>query len=115
MSFNITGGALDTYSVKLTTTGATSILPSTIAAKRVVILSITASEITGATPTLSLELYDGTTSFYIRNARAMGARATETFNEPIIKGQKSLLRATASAANQIDMTVTFIAPDAPGR
>jgi hypothetical protein len=109
MSFTLTGGSILTKATKLTTTSATALYT---AQKRTVILSIVATEITGNTPALTLELYDATTSYYLRNALAMTAKQTLIFNEPLTINAGWSIRATAGAANQIDCLITFMSPDA---
>jgi len=111
MSFTLTGGSILTKATKLTTTSAT-VLYGGSGIKRTVILSVIATEIAGATPTLTLELFDGTTSYYLRNALAMTAKQTLIFNEPLALQSGWSLRATAGTANQIDCFVTYMSPDA---
>lgn len=109
MSFTLTGGSILTKATKVTTTSATDLY---VASKRTVIVSIIATEIAAATPALTLELFDGTTSYYLRKALLMTANQTLVFNEPFALQSGWSLRATASAANQIDCLVTFMSPDA---
>lgn len=109
MSFTLTGGSILTKPTILTTTNATALYSAT---KRTVILSVIAAEVAGATPTLTLDLFDGTTAYRLRNALAMTARQTFIFNEPITINSGWSLRATASAADQIECFATFMSPDA---
>lgn len=109
MSYTLTGGVILTKATKLTTTGATDLY---VASKRTVILSIVCTEIAAATPALTLALFDGTTSYYLRNAFAMTAKQTFIFNEPFALQSGWTLRATAGAANQVDCLVTYMSPDA---
>jgi len=109
MSFTLTGGSILTKSAKLTTTDPTELYA---ASKRTVILSIIATEISGNTPALTLALFDGTTSYYLRSAFAMTAKQTLIFNEPFALQSGWSLQATASAANQVDCLVTYMSPDA---
>lgn len=109
MSFTLTGGFILTKATKLTTTGATVLYE---AKKRTVIVSIIATEMAAGTPALTLELFDGTTSYYLRNAFAMTAKQTLIFNEPFALQAGWFLRATAGAANQVDCLVTYMNPDA---
>jgi len=109
MSFNISGGSILTQATKLTTTGVTNLLS---ADKRTTILSIIAAEITGNTPTLTLELYDGTTSYYLRFAAAMTANQVLILDSPFVLNTGWKLRATAGTANRIDCFVNYVPPDA---
>lgn len=109
MSFTLTGGSILTEPVKLTTTGVTTLYAAT---KRTVIVGIEATEIAGATPALTLALWDGTNYYYLRNAKAMAAREEYSRDKPFALQSGWELRATASAANQIDCFVTFMSPDA---
>lgn len=109
MSFTLTGGSILTKAVKLTVTTPVTLYA---ASKRTVIVGIEANEITGNTPALTLELWDGTTSYYLRNAKPMTAREEYSRDKPFALQSGWELRATASAANQIDCLVTYMSPDA---
>jgi hypothetical protein len=109
MAYTITGTALTTIPAKLTTTGVTDLFDAT---KRTTILSVVATEITGNTPDYTLELYDGTTSYYIYSTKAMTADTPLIYSEPFVLPSGWKLRATAGAANQIDVFVTYAEPDA---
>lgn len=61
------------------------------------------TEINGSTPNLTIAIYNGSTSTYLRNALAMTAKQTFTWDQPIKLPQGSYLRITSSAANQIDV------------
>lgn len=93
---------------KLTSTSATDLW---VATKKTWIERVIVSEMAGGTPTLSLTLFDGTTSYFIRN-KALTAGETWVFDYgfPLPPGWK--LRATAGTANQIDVTVVYLVPDA---
>lgn len=93
---------------KLTSSSPTTVLQAT---SRTTLTSIICTEIAGATPSLTIEIYDGTSSFYLRNAKPMTARETFILNEvvPLNAGQE--LRVTASVANQIDCIVTYMPSD----
>jgi hypothetical protein len=108
MSFNITGGGILTNATKLTTTNATDVLAPT---SRTTVLSIICTEIAGSTPTLTLALYDATTTYYLRNALAMTAKQTFIFNEPLVLNANWKLQATAGTANQIDVVVNYLNAD----
>ena len=112
MSFNISSGTMVSKAVKLTTTGATTLIT---ASGRTIVLSVIAAEINGSTPTLTLELNDGTTSYYIRKGKAMVANATEIINETFVLPSGWTLKATAGTANQIDVVATWMSSDAQNR
>lgn len=61
------------------------------------------TEINGSTPNLSFAIYNGTTTTYLRNAKAMTAKETVTWDQPIPLPKGSYLRVLSSAANQIDV------------
>lgn len=113
MTYTILGGAVQTKYTKLTTTGVTTILDG--GQSGVIVVAIYAAEITGGTPALTLDHYDGATATYLRNTKPMTAR--EEYGRDIIMVLKTgqLLRATASAANQIDVIVTYINRDATAK
>lgn len=113
MSFTITGGVLLTKAVKITGTSATNILSAT---QRTNVLSLVCTEIAGATPNLTVELYDtaNTTSYYVRFEKAMTAKETYVFNEFLVVPANWVLRVTSSAADQIDVIVNYMGPDATG-
>jgi hypothetical protein len=104
-------GAILTKATKLTTSSVTTVLQ---ARSRTTLASIICTEIVGATPSLTIEIYDGASSFFLRNAKPMAARETYVFNEavPLNAGQE--LRVTAGAANQIDCIVTYM-PNNPAK
>lgn len=110
MSYTIQGGTLLPARVKLTSTSATDIVSATNSG--LTIVEIIATEIAGGTPSLTLEVYDGTTSYYLQNAKAMTARERIVLSLllPLKTGEK--LRATASSANQIDIMATYSPRDA---
>lgn len=108
MSFTITGN-IQTIATKLTTTSVTSLYAAT---KRTTIVSIIAAEITGNTPTLTIELYDGSTSYYLRYQAAMTANGIVTIDTPFVLNTGWSLRATAGTANRIDIVVNHLTADA---
>ena len=114
MSFSFTGGALLTKAAKLSTTAATTILSTT---QRTNVLSIVCTEIAGGTPNLTVEVYDtaNTTSYYVRNAKAMTAKETYIFNEFLVVPANWALRVTSSVADQVDVVVNYMGPDATAR
>lgn len=69
----------------------------------VIVYWVAFTEINGSTPNLSFAIYNGTTTTYLRNAKAMAAKETVTWDEPITLPKGSFLRVLSSAANQIDV------------
>jgi hypothetical protein len=108
VSFTITG-TIQTIATKLTVTTPVVLLTAT---KRTTIVSIIAAEITGNTPTLSIELYDGTTSYYLRFQAAMTANGIVTIDTPFVLNVGWSLRATAGTANRIDIILNHLTADA---
>jgi hypothetical protein len=74
-------------------------------------VAIYACEIAGATPTLSIDRYDGTTATYVRPTKALTALQEIEKNVLLVMKTGELLRATASAGNQVDIIVTYIPGD----
>lgn len=110
MSYTVQGGSLLPKRVKLTTTSATALYDASKSSA--LLVSIIAVEIAGATPTLTLDIFDGTTTYYLQNAVAMTAKQRLQIDllVPLKVGEQ--LRATASAANQIDVHITYSPRDA---
>lgn len=102
-AFQLTGGAADKIRQKLTTTSATVVAGSATLQTTVVWLQCT--EIAGNTPNLTIEVYDAktSTSYYLRNAKAMTAKESVLFEAGIVLSPNEFLRVTASAANQVDV------------
>ncbi len=92
----------DVIAFKLTTTNPTAIAGS--ATSKTFVDWFQCTEITGATPNLTIEIYDGTTSFYLRNAKAMTAKEEVLKNQGFSLDKGSFLRVTAGTANTIDVT-----------
>lgn len=112
--YTVLGGNLQTKYTKLTTTSATTILDGGQSGATAV--AIYACEISGNTPTLSIDRYDGTTATYVRPpSKPLAAREEVTKEVIIILKAGELLRATASAANQVDVIVTYSPRDATAK
>lgn len=108
MSFNINGGAIVTTRVKLSGNSVTALFAAT---SRTTILSIIATENNGGTPTLTLDVYDGTNSFALRHAVAMVAGTAAIFSEPFELQAGYSIRATSSdASGHVDCHVSYINP-----
>lgn len=109
MTYTIQGGNVQTKYTKLTTTGVTTILEA--GQSGAIVVAIYAAEINGSTPALTIDHYNGTTTTYLRNLKNMTAREEYGRDVIIVLKANELLRATASAANQIDVMVTYIPSD----
>jgi hypothetical protein len=109
MTFTIQGGNVQTRQVKLTTTNPTVIVDGGVSGA--IVVGIYAAEITGNTPTLVLEKYDGTTSYYLRGALAMTAYQEYGRDVIIVLKAGESLRATAGTANRVDVLATYIPGD----
>ncbi len=107
MTYNISGGTVLTKWTALSGSTATDILDL---GKRVVILSIVA-EGTSGTPTLTIDVNDGTNTYDVRRA----ASVPFTFSEPFALDTNQKLRATSSdASGHIHVGVSYILPSATG-
>jgi hypothetical protein len=109
MTYTIQGGNLQPAQVKLTTADPTVIVSGGQSGATVV--GIYAAEIAGATPTLTLEKYDGTTRYFIRGAKAMTAYEEYSRDVFIVLKPNESLRAEAGTANQIDVVAAYIPGD----
>lgn len=110
MSNFLLGGALDTVFAKITGNTAVDVLTAT---KRTVVTSIEVTENAGSTPNLTVAIYDGTTTYYRRNAVAVTANQTVTFTEPVmLRNGWSVRILSSDAAGKFDVLVTYILPDA---
>ena len=103
------GGAI-TEDGRLTGNTATPIFTATGATW---IRSITATENNGGTPTLSIEKYDGTNTYFIRRAVAMTAGGQVVYNEPFLLPAGWAIRLTSGdASGRIDWSITYDGPSA---
>ena len=107
--YTILGGNVQTKQAKLTTADPTVIVDGGQSGATVV--GIYAAEITGATPTLTLEKFDGTTRYFIRGAKAMTAFEEYSRDVIIVLKAGESLRAEASVANLIDVVASYIPGD----
>ena len=102
----------DTKAVKLTSTSVTSIIPAQTS--NVAITEITVAEITGNATTFSMELYNGTTSYYLAAVKPLAARQVLQYEINPITGlvlrKGWLLRATAGNADRVDVTAVHTQP-----
>jgi hypothetical protein len=77
--------------------------------KRCLVKKVYVTEISGNTPTLTLEIYDGTNSFYLMYQKPMTARQTLEWGD-IPLAQNQSLRATPGTANCIDVIAVIVEP-----
>lgn len=89
------------FAFKLSTTSATVIAGSADHGELVDWFQCT--EITGGTPQLTIELYDGATSYYLQKAVAMTPNQAILKTHGIALHKGWYLRVTASVANQVDV------------
>jgi hypothetical protein len=105
MTYNISGGAVVTKWTALAGSTATDILDL---GKRVVVLSVIAEGTTG-TPTLTIDVNDGTNTYDVRRA----ASVPFSFDEPFALDTNQKLRATSSdSSGHIHVAVSYINPTA---
>ena len=98
--FQLQIGGVEEVAVRLSGSSATTIVDGTDSAWYVPWMQ--ANENNGSTPSLTLDLYDGTTAYYqgsggaVWRAKAMTAGQSVTFNEGIFVPKGWKLRATSS-------------------
>jgi len=113
MSQTLTAAAGLTEITKLTTSSATAVYTADRGATR--INSITACENSGATPSLTLEAYDGTSSYYIRRVVALSVGTQVVYSTPFTLPHNWSIRATSNnASGLIDVFVDYDDPSASG-
>lgn len=105
------GGAIDTKKTKITTTAVTAV--TAVSTNRTTVASISCCEIAGNTPNLSVEIYNGTTSYFLQSAKQMTARATVVFDQGYLLAVGETIRVTASVANSVDVIITYVLPTNP--
>lgn len=113
MSFTIQGGNVLTQSTKLTTADPTEIASG--GQSGAVIIGIYAAELAGSTPSLRIYKKRGTTETHLRGAKAMTAYEEYTRDVIIVLKANETLEAEASAANQVDIMVSYIPSDATAK
>ena len=106
MSANFEGSVAGIRPKKLTGTGVTDIVAET---NRCLVKKVFACEIAGGVAAFTLEVYDGTTSYYLMKSKPMTARQTLEWEDiPLEPGWK--IRATASIADNIDVIAVIVEP-----
>lgn len=77
------------------------------------IASIVVTENGGTTPTLTVEIYNGTTSYYLRKGIAMTAGTPWTWEIPFLLGAGSSIRVTSGhASGNMDVLVNYVSGSA---
>jgi len=108
--FQTKDGILKTAAVALSGTSATTIVDG--GNTGCTVEYVRACEVSGNTPTLILDIYRGGVAYKIRGTLAMTANTPYTDRDAIQLEAGDLLRATASAANQVHVTATYTVPSA---
>jgi hypothetical protein len=108
MSIQFQASAPTPIAIKLTTTNATVVAGD--ATRAVTVDWFQATEILGNTPNLSIDLFDGTTTVYLRNAKAMTAREEVLRTQGVTLNRGQYLRLTASVANSVDVVGMAVLP-----
>ena len=102
-------GLLKQAAVILSGTSATAIVTATTTTGALTVEYIRCAEVAGSTPTLTIDLYDGSTAYKIR-VKAMTAGEVYTDTAPILLEPGWSLRVTAGSANQIHATALYSLP-----
>lgn len=111
-AFQFIGGAADNILFKLTTTAATQIAGDANYSMFVPWFLVT--EITGATPAVTVDINDGTTTFIIRPTVNITAKGQILYDQGYWLNPGQFLRVTAGAANQIDVVGVRSLPNTQG-
>lgn len=109
--FGFPGGVSGKRMTKITTTGVTTVVA---AGSCRAVAYISCCEIGGNTPNLTVEIYNGTTSFYLQNTKPMTARSTPVFKEGYPLDPQDSIRVTASVANSVDV-ICGVVENAPAQ
>lgn len=116
MSYFITGSNLLTNYVNIAVATPVEVQPS-VNSRPVVIASIEVTEIGGATPNLTIDVYDpngATATYYKRNALAMTAKQTVAYTEPFWVPNGWKVRVTLSSSTA-SVLVNYFNPNATGQ
>lgn len=105
----LVSGPLSTLPTKLTGTTATDLYEAN---KRTTIDNVIVANTDASNSTFSLEMFDGTNSYYLYNSFAINSHTRERFDGPIVLPSGWKLRATAGHANRLTVFVTYMEPDA---
>lgn len=106
MNVTYEGGVAGIRAKKLTSTNVTDIVAET---NRCTVKKLYICEIAGGVAAVTVEVYDGTTSYYLMKSKPMTARQTLEFGDiPLEAGWK--IRVTASIADNIDVVAVIVEP-----
>ena len=108
--FQSKDGILQTAAVVLSGTSATTIVDG--GETGCTVEYVRACEVSGNTPTVILDIFRGGVAYKIRGTLAMTANTPYTDRDVIQLEAGELLRATASAANQVHVTASYTTPSA---
>lgn len=100
-AFTLPGSTATPIAVKITTTSPTIVAGDANYAIRVFWLNV--AEIAGGTGTLAVDVYDGTTQFFLRHTAAMTANGVYFFEAGIWLNKGQFLRVTTGTANTADV------------
>lgn len=117
-AFTLAGGAVDKIREKITVT--TPVVVAGSADYQVGVVWFQCNEIGGATPSLTVEIYDASTStsYYLGingttyRAKALVMAQSVFFEAGIVLNPNEFLRITVSAADQVDVVGLSLLPNA---
>tara|TARA_R100001086_G_scaffold1438_1_gene901 strand:- start:187 stop:507 length:321 start_codon:yes stop_codon:yes gene_type:complete len=94
--------------VDLTTNNLTNVLTAATDST-IIVKSILTSEDTGNTPTLTLSLVNGSDTFNLYKDKSFSSKQTiELLTQPLVISSGEILKAQASAANQLHIVVSYL-------
>ena len=105
--FQSQNGLVRQSAVALSTLAATAIVTATNATGALTVEYVRVTEHTGGTPTLILDIYNGSTAYKIKGAKALTAYEVYTDRDPILLEPGWSLRATAGTINLIVITALY--------
>lgn len=113
MTILITGSGLITDKYSLSGNTATTVLNRD---SETTIAQIRCVNRTTGTQTLTIDVYDGTNTYYLRNSLAMASKEAVVIDGPIVLANDEALRVTSGAAGgDTDVFVSYFNPVASGR
>lgn len=111
MSYFVTGAGLMTEKTVIDTTDPTVVLNKQ---KSTLVASVVIAPVSGSTPDVTIEVWDGTTSVYRCHEVAMQADTNFTDAEPLQLANDEMLRVTISAGT-VHVFVNYFTADANNR
>ena len=104
---------ISTKPLKLSTTAVTSIVSVAAGEKAKTVTGIAIVSIAATATTFSVEVYDGTTSFYLASTKAIASDKGYVYRGPdIVLDPGKSVRVTAANANYLDAFATYTLGDA---